>query len=72
MSGLPEFEETDSAPPPRGRLLALQLVAIVVLFLIVAVAVVAGILVTWAAVQPVLPPAPGPVPSGSASVPPTG
>ncbi len=60
MPAPPEFEETDIGPDPRpGRSAALQWFLVAGLFLVVAAAVIAGILLVWAAVQPVLP-SPGP------------
>ncbi len=63
---LPDFEGEELAPDPHpGRSALLQTVALVALFLLIGAAVLAGILLTWSAIQPVLPP-PAPVATTSA------
>ncbi|WP_210479573.1 hypothetical protein [Naasia sp. SYSU D00948] len=62
----PEFEETEVGRDahPAG----LQAALLVALLAVVAAAVIAGILLVWGAIQPVLPPAPAPVASTTAAL----
>ncbi len=62
---LPGFEGEELEPDPHPRRTTLlQAVALVALFLLVGAAVLAAILLTWSAAQPVPPPPPAPpVPS---------
>ena len=63
----PEFEEIEIGRDPRpGRSAALQSFLLAGLFLVVAAGVIAGILLVWAAIQPVLP---SPVPALQTSTP---
>ena len=56
---LPDFEGSEIEPDRHpGRSAALQTVLLVALFLLIGAAVLAGILLTWTAIQPVLPPPP--------------
>ncbi|WP_210505877.1 hypothetical protein [Naasia sp. SYSU D00057] len=65
-SPLPDFEGSEIEPDRHpGRSAVLQTVLLVALFLLVGAAVLAAILLTWTAVQPVLPP-PSPLATTSA------
>jgi hypothetical protein len=64
----PGFEGEELVPDPHpARSALLQTVALVALFLLIGAAVLAGILLTWTAVQPLLPP-PAPVATSPAPV----